>query len=237
MSTHPEQSTYAEDPRHDVRRHLAGLAAPIPASALDVGCGRGGFGPTLRAALGPQARLVGLEAVPQSAAIAREGHEFDEVIDGYFPDALEGRDDTFDLICFNDVLEHILDPWQILAEARARLAPGGRVLAAIPNIAYAPATLALLKGRWDYTDDGILDRTHVRFFTRATMVEMFERAGLTVELCEGMNGLFEQRWSHDPMPLRRVLKSGLARALGDRQFLHFLVVGAANPATAPLPEP
>jgi SAM-dependent methyltransferase len=228
MSTHPEQSTYAEDPRADIQPHLASLATPLSGSVLDVGCGRGGFGPTLRAALGPRARLVGLEAVPESAAIARVGHEFDEVVDGYFPDALAERDDRFDLICFNDVLEHIIDPWRILREARERLTPTGRVLAAIPNIGFAPAVVDLLRGRWDYTDDGLLDRTHVRFFTRGTMVEMFERAGLAVELCQGMNGLYDTRWAADPVAPRRMAKKGLARVLGDRQFLHFLVVGRAR---------
>ena len=81
----------------------------------------------------------------------------------------------------------------------------------------------LLRGRWDYTDRGTLDRTHVRFFTRATMVEMFERAGYTVELCEGINSV-RQEWKQDPSGPRRLAKLLLERALGDARFLQFVVV-------------
>ncbi|GAB3247296.1 hypothetical protein GCM10027425_03010 [Alteromonas gracilis] len=179
----------------------------------------------MRRALGPEAHLVGVEAVGESAEIARSAG-FDEVHRGYFPDALAGSGETFDLISYNDVLEHLIDPWSVLESTREYLAPGGRVLAAIPNIAWAPATVALLRGRWDYTEDGILDRTHVRFFTRATMVEMFESAGYRVLACEGANGLFQTRWAQDPFPPRRALKRLLARGLGDRQFLHFLIVAS-----------
>ncbi len=70
---------------------------------------------------------------------------------------------------------------------------------------------------------GTLDRTHVRFFTRATMVEMFERAGYTVELCEGINSV-RQEWKQDPSRPRRLAKLLLVRALGDARFLQFVVV-------------
>lgn len=216
------QSTYPEDPRDDIRPHLPERAASI----LDVGCGRGGFGPTLRAAYGPDARIVGVEAVAASAATARAGHGFDEVVEGFFPAALTSGE-RFDLICFNDVLEHLLEPDAVLEAARERLTPSGRVLAAIPNITYIPTTVDLLKGRWDYTDDGLLDRTHVRFFTRSTMLEMFARTGFHVDVCQGMNSIWD-KWRTDPNILRRHAKRVAARALSHRQFLHFLVV--ASPA-------
>jgi hypothetical protein len=66
--------------------------------------------------LGPAARLVGVEPVPSQAARARVGHGFDEVIEGYFPDAMAGRSEDFDLICYIDVLEHVIDPWALLAK-------------------------------------------------------------------------------------------------------------------------
>ena len=74
---------------------------------------------SLRKVLGPDARIVGVEAVPAQAAIARKGHGYDEVIDGYFPGALAHAGvEPFDLIAFNDVLEHILDPEDVLVQAR-----------------------------------------------------------------------------------------------------------------------
>jgi 2-polyprenyl-3-methyl-5-hydroxy-6-metoxy-1,4-benzoquinol methylase len=220
MDRLPQQALYGENERLDVLPYIPTDAR----SALDVGCARGGFGVTLRRVLGPDARIVGVEAVPVQAAIARQGHGYDEVVDGYFPDALahEGVE-PFDLIAFNDVLEHILEPEDVLVQARDHLAQDGRVVAAIPSIQYAPVVMGLLRGRWDYTDAGTLDRTHVRFFTRATMVEMFDRAGYTVELCEGINSV-RREWKQDPSGPRRLAKLLLERALGNARFLHFVVV-------------
>ena len=220
MDSPAQQALYEENERLDVLPYIP----PDARSALDVGCARGGFGVSLRKVLGPDARIVGVEAVPAQAAIARKGHGYDEVIDGYFPEALaQAGVEPFDLIAFNDVLEHILDPEDVLVQARDHLAPNGRVVAVIPSIQYAPVVMSLLRGRWDYTDRGTLDRTHVRFFTRATMVEMFERAGYTVELCEGINSV-RQEWKQDPSGPRRLAKLLLERALGDARFLQFVVV-------------
>jgi len=220
MDSPAQQALYGENERLDVLPYIPTDAR----SALDVGCARGGFGVTLRRVLGPDARIVGVEAVPAQAAVARQGHGYDEVVDGYFPGALaQGGVEPFDLIAFNDVLEHILDPEDVLVQARDHLAPAGRIVAAIPSIQYAPVVMALLRGRWDYTDVGTLDRTHVRFFTKATMVEMFNRAGYTVELCEGINSV-RQEWKQHPPGPRRLAKLVLERALGDARFLQFVVV-------------
>jgi 2-polyprenyl-3-methyl-5-hydroxy-6-metoxy-1,4-benzoquinol methylase len=219
-----------QPPQHDVygfdlRREVAPFVPRDARSALDVGCGRGGFGRTLRSVLGADARLVGVEAIDDVAAAARDAGDFDEVRAGYFPDALDGE--RFDVVTFNDVLEHMLDPWQALRDCHRHLTPDGRVVASIPSIQYAPVLWQLVRGRWDYTDSGTLDRTHVRFFTRATMVEMFEQTGYAVEQCAGITSVM-QRWATDPVAPRRWLKRGLAGALGDRQYLQFVVV--ARPA-------
>jgi 2-polyprenyl-3-methyl-5-hydroxy-6-metoxy-1,4-benzoquinol methylase len=205
--------------RDDVRPSIPTSAR----SALDVGCSRGGFGRTLRSVLGDHARIVGVEPVASQAVLARNGHGFDEVVDGYFPDALQGRDERFDLICFNDVLEHVIDPWSMLRETIPWLAPGGKVLAAIPSIQFVPVVWHLIRGRWDYRDWGTLDRTHLRFFTKATMIEMFEQAGYRVTRCEGANSV-QQVWSSDPNPVKRLAKLGLLPLLGDSRYLHFIIL-------------
>lgn len=215
MSDLPQQDLYHDNPRLDV-------APFIPAGArsvLEVGCGKGGFGPTLRRLLGDEARIVGVEPVAAQAAVARSGHGFDEVVEGYFPQALDPGE-TFDLVCFNDVLEHVADPWSVLADAVERLSAGGHVVAAIPNVQYAPVTVSLLRGHWDYTDEGILDRTHVRFFTRRTMVALFEGAGLQVTRCEGANSVYDLGWSR-----RNPLRRAWTAAMPDSAWLHFVVVG------------
>lgn len=170
---------------------------------------------------------MGIEATASQAESASEGHGFDEVLHGYFPDALAGRSDRFDLITFNDVLEHIIDPWSVVDGLHERLTPGGRVVATIPNVQYIFNLARLLAGRWDYEDDGILDRTHVRFFTRATCVSLFAERGFIVEQCEGVN----------PAPSlgslsKRAMRAGLQRLVPDSRYLHFVVVARTERSRA-----
>ncbi len=219
MSQPPQQDLYPEDSRGELRPFIPRRAR----SVLDVGCGPGGFGVTLRSVLGPEARLVGIDAVPSQAAVARAGHGYDEVVDGYFPEALGLQTEQFDLVCFNDVLEHMVDPWRLLASAREWVAPGGHVLAAIPSIQFAPVVLQLIRGRWDYHDAGTLDRTHLRFFTRATMIEMFEQAGYRVTRCQGVNDVAAE-WLSDPRHVRRVAKRLVVPLLRDARYMQFVIV-------------
>jgi 2-polyprenyl-3-methyl-5-hydroxy-6-metoxy-1,4-benzoquinol methylase len=216
-----QQGIYADQQRDDL---LPWVPRDV-GSALDVGCGKGGFGLTLRQALGESARLVGVEAVAEQAAVARVGHGFDEVRHGYFPQVLEDSDERFDLVSFNDVLEHLYDPWTTLSEVHRRLTPSGRVFATIPSIQYAPVVWQLLRGRWDYTDYGTLDRTHVRFFTRATMIELFHKCGFEVDTCVGINNVVDV----DPHAWRG--RRRYARhLLGNAQWLQFVVIGRPIPS-------
>ncbi|GGB38091.1 hypothetical protein GCM10011492_31000 [Flexivirga endophytica] len=188
-------------------------------SVLDVGCGGGGFGGLLRRRFGTELRLVGVEPMDAAADQAREAG-FDDVVSGFFPDALPS-DERFDCIVFNDVLEHMVDPWSALAAAKAHLAPKGVIVASLPSILYLPVIARVLaRRRWDYTDAGTLDHTHLRFFTKATMVEMFEGSGYRVERVQGINNQwYTGRWSK----VRR-----LAPLFGEYQWLQFAVV--ARPA-------
>jgi O-antigen biosynthesis protein len=88
----------------------------------------------------------------------------------------------FDVAVFGDILEHLRNPWKILSETRKILKKDGYVIASIPNIAHAAIRLSLLQGRFDYTDFGILDNTHIRFFTRKTVEELFTKAGYSVAI-------------------------------------------------------
>lgn len=212
MEPMQQQDVYFFSERPDVAPDIPSDAR----SALDVGCGRGGFGAALRQALGPDATIVGIEPVPQQAEKARSSN-FDEVIDGYYPEALQGRDDRFDLICFNDVLEHIVEPWETLRTTHDHLNPGGHVLAAIPNVRYLPVVTGLIAGRWEYQDMGVLDRTHVRFFTRKSMMQMFADAGFEVESVRGANPVFHESRRHAPLrPLRHLA--------GPMQWQHYVIL-------------
>jgi len=89
----------------------------------------------------------------------------------------------FDCIVFADVLEHLRDPWGTMARYLQRLKPGGYVVASIPNVRNIALLYNLIiRGRWHYEDSGLLDRTHLRFFTRREIMELFAAAGMDVEL-------------------------------------------------------
>ncbi len=87
----------------------------------------------------------------------------------------------FDVAVFGDVLEHLRNPWKVLEDTKNILEPGGYVVASIPNIAHGAVRLALLQGKFEYTQFGILDNTHLRFFTKKTIEDLFETTGYSVK--------------------------------------------------------
>lgn len=123
--------------------------------------------------------LAGIELDPEAA---KEGAQyFDAPIVGDLLEGLRGPwDAPFDVVVAGDVLEHLPDPEVALDVLRPLVAKGGRLLASVPNVANVSVRLQLLLGRFDYQDRGILDRTHLRFFTRRTARRLFESHGFGV---------------------------------------------------------
>jgi 2-polyprenyl-3-methyl-5-hydroxy-6-metoxy-1,4-benzoquinol methylase len=101
----------------------------------------------------------------------------------------------YDLLILADVLEHLADPWSALRLLHARSAPGCRLLLSVPNVRHYKVSLPLLfRGEFRYEDDGIMDRTHLHFFTRASLVETVRACGWTVDaLGSHMKGRY-RRW-------------------------------------------
>ena len=95
-------------------------------------------------------------------------------------ECLEGH--KFDVVVFADVLEHLKDPWRSLKQAHKILTTGGYVVISVPNIAYAGLMADLLQGRFRYREKGLLDATHLRFFTAETLKDMLEDTGYSVEV-------------------------------------------------------
>lgn len=159
---------------------------PDGARVLDVGCATG----YLAAELTRRGCVVdGVEFDPQAAERARAPGRCREVVVGDLEspltreavEAMAGRGDRGpDVVVCADVLEHLRDPWATLAWLRTLTAPDGRAVISVPNIAHWTARRALLRGRFDYADFGLLDRTHLRFFTRASAAELARRAGFAV---------------------------------------------------------
>ena len=104
-----------------------------------------------------------------------------EVVVADLDEAPDVLSDSFDAIVYGDVLEHVRDPLRTLVALDRSLAPDGRVIASVPNVAHLWMRLHLLAGRFDYADRGILDRTHLRFVTRRTFLALLSDAGLAVD--------------------------------------------------------
>ncbi len=194
-------------------------------SLLDVGCGEGAFLDAVRART-PHLRLRGIESEEAPARRARDRGL--DVTNGSFPDGID-TSERFDCIVFNDVLEHLVDPWDALRAARSLIGEGGCVVASIPNIRNLETLLALVRrGRWDYVEAGVLDRTHLRFFTRTTILALFEGAGFDIVSIAGGWPLLSRKYR-----ALRVLSLAAGRTLyRESCFRQFHIVarpGAASP--------
>lgn len=157
---------------------------------LDVGCGTGATTAMLRAER-RVAFATGIELMPDAAATARM--HFDDVIEGQVESAgLEAAiaPASLDLVLCLDVLEHLADPWAAVRRFSALLAPGGRLIVSVPNVRnYRFIFNLLLRGDFRYRDFGLLDRTHLRFFTFDTAAELAACGGLRLIHCASV-----QRW-------------------------------------------
>jgi len=151
---------------------------------LDVGCGAGAFGEMVKQK--QDVEVWGVE--PVSSVAARAAGKLDHVIVGSFGPQTDLPEETFDCIVFNDVLEHMVAPQQALRYARTLLSRTGSIVASIPNVRYLPILWRLVvHGEWEYEDCGVLDRTHVRFFTRSSIIAMFRREGYALSTMSGIN--------------------------------------------------
>jgi len=164
-----------------VRGELLDMIEIAPQRVLDVGCGDGATDAELKRRF-PAAAVVGIEAVP--AAAERAEARLDRVIRANAESldfAAAGiAAAAFDLIIVADVLEHMLDPWHMLEKLRPLLAPNGRILASIPNVRNLWLLEKIVRGGFDYADEGLLDITHIRFFTLAEMRAMFADTGYAI---------------------------------------------------------
>ena len=142
---------------------------------LDVGCARG----HLMALMEDSGwRVTGIEPDGADAAVARSAGL--EVVSAPAEEAWGLLTAKYDIIVFADVLEHMVDPGAVLSTAVPHLAAGGRIVISIPNVAHLSVRLQLLLGSFTYSDRGILDRTHLRFYTRRTLRELVSSAGLRI---------------------------------------------------------
>lgn len=158
---------------HEYARRMVGADREV----LDIGCGEGFFAAELKKAGN---RVVGVDALP----VPSQGHALEQYFSADLNDSggvfrqLNGR--RFDRVLLLDVLEHLVNPDRLMSEARAALNSNGCLVVSLPNVAHFVVRLSLLFGRFDYAERGILDRTHLRFYTRKTARRMLEDAGYEI---------------------------------------------------------
>ena len=155
---------------------------------LDLGCGEGHFGAIVKETRG--AEVWGIEFDEQAARDAST--VLDRVLVGDASTRIaELPDNYFDAVVCNDVLEHLVDPFTTLKQLRSKLKPEGVVVASIPNVRNLPALGKVLFRRdFPQEDYGIFDRTHLRFFTRRSIIRMFKNAGFNMQRIKGINPVF-----------------------------------------------
>ncbi|NUZ05163.1 class I SAM-dependent methyltransferase [Piscinibacter koreensis] len=186
---------------------------PAGVRVLDVGCGTGSV--TLIANRGKNNSVAAVEPDAERAAIANARGI--ETTCGFLDRAYFAERGRFDVIMSSDVLEHLPDPAAMLTLMREGLVEGGRILISVPNVAHWSVRFSLLLGNFDYAPVGILDATHLRWFTARTIRELVERAGFEVEAITVSAGVdlpeyAEVPWRWMPGKVRRTLIRALTRA-------------------------
>ena len=194
---------------NNAREEMLPYLPPSTRRLLELGCANGRFGALVKQRLG--ATVWGVELDPECAPIAAAN--LDRLIAGDVFAALpELPDRHFDAVVANDLLEHLVDPGRLLVELKRVLAPGGRLVASVPNIRYAAVLFDLVvRGDFPYADWGILDRTHLRFFTRKSFTRLLDESGYAVERFEGLT-----------LPLGRLGRLAAHLAVGPLEELRYL---------------
>lgn len=170
---------YYEQPRWELQAFIPSAHRRV----LEVGCASGQFS----ALLGRDAEVWGVEMHEPAAAIART-KLFRVHVGSFDAVAPQLPDAYFDLVVCNDVIEHMADDEGFLRRVQSKMAPGAHLMGSIPNMRHWRDLKKLIfRRQWEYADSGVLDRTHLRFYTVDSFRRTLERCGYKVERLEGIN--------------------------------------------------
>jgi 2-polyprenyl-3-methyl-5-hydroxy-6-metoxy-1,4-benzoquinol methylase len=171
---------YYDNHRDEMLKYLPNHAKKI----LDVGCGTGAFASSLQKS---DREVWGIEMMKTEAKTASK--TMYKVFNSSCEESIEHLPDHyFDAIYFNDVLEHLVDPYKVLKDIKVKLKKDGVVISSIPNVRYHNTFLKVLINKdWKYEKFGVMDITHLRFFTKKSIKRMYEEAGYKVSINEGIN--------------------------------------------------
>jgi 2-polyprenyl-3-methyl-5-hydroxy-6-metoxy-1,4-benzoquinol methylase len=221
------------------RPEVVALVPPTARDVLDIGCGAGRLGEVLKAR--QPVTVVGVETVAAAAAEARG--RLDQVLIG----DIEMMDlpfaaGSFDAVVCADVLEHLAEPERLLARIRRWLRPDGRLVASLPNVRHHTVVRGLIDGHWTYEAAGLLDGTHLRFFTRRDLDRLLADTGFQIEQVQAVPGPGDGEWLRDGPPAELQLGRLHVRGLPPADMAEFLtyqhlVVAAPRPDDAESPAP
>jgi len=201
---------YYEGVREDMLKYIPQNTK----KTLEFGCGFGRFSALVKERFDAESWAV--EINKEAAQVAAK--KLDKVINA---DALRALDkipnNYFGCIIFFDVLEHLVDPYSLLCSVKAKLIEKGVIIASLPNIRYYRTFIDfVIHGNWDYKDHGILDKTHLRFFTRKSIIKMFNQLGFEILELEGVHPTSSRTF--------RLLNMILLNSFFDVRYKHFVVV-------------
>ncbi len=222
---------------HHVREDVLALIPEAAECILEIGCAAGETGRALKSR--KDVFVAGVECMPEAAAKARA--VLDDVVEGDI-EALDLPYDkaSFDCVLFADVLEHLIDPLAVLKKVKPLLKPGGTVVASLPNVQYYGLVHHLVEGNWTYQKEGILDETHLRFFTFREMETLFARAGFAIEAVdETLDPKYEEFSKSMPASLNigRMTIHDLTEEECKRFFVFQYKIRAGLKSAVPAPAP
>ena len=173
---------------------LASLIPEGPNAIMDLGCGTGLFGRKLKE-LNKAREVVGVEIFKDAADEAAKHYE--KVYHGDVEQMILDYEDYFDFIVCSDIVEHLVDPWKMLQNIHTWLRGGGHIIVSIPNVRYWRVLRNLiLRGDWEYLEGGILDKTHLRFFTEKSFLKALTEAGFSAAHCQFDIGGMKQKFAN-----------------------------------------
>ena len=201
---------YYESTREDMLKYIpVGIK-----TSIEFGCGSGGFSVLVKDKFNAETWAV---EINQQAAQQAE-KKLDKLINS---DAVKSLidipDSYFDCIILFDILEHLIDPYTLLCALKNKLSSRGVIIASIPNIRYYRTFIEfVIHGNWDYKDHGILDRTHLRFFTYKSILKMLKTLGFEILTLEGIHPTSSRTF--------RILNLLLLNSIKDIRYKHFAMV-------------
>lgn len=230
----PSLHTYHREVSRDKRSSLSVIADQIPprSTVLDLGCGTGALGRYSRNAAG--ITLDGVTLSEHEAALARPFYRTVLVLN------LDGTElsqhfavSSYDFIVCADILEHLAHPEHLLKQLDPLLCGGGRLLVSVPNAAYCGLIAELIEGEFHYRPEGLLDETHLRFFTRRSIIRQLQRTGWRPEL---IHTITRELWDSEFDPTLECLPPRVRHYLFTRPdafAYQFVVTACHDPGVEP----